>query len=49
MRQVMPLPDPCSLLKVQRADLVAAICLRLLQITLLKQLFNEEEKHAWVA
>ena len=42
----MPLPDTGGLLEVQGADLVAAIRLCLLKITLLEELLDEEEKHA---
>lgn len=45
----MPLPDTGGLLEVQGADLVAAVRLRLLKITLLEELLDEEEKHARVA
>ena len=45
----MPLPDTGGLLEVQGADLVAAVRLCLLKITLLEELLDEEEKHARVA
>ena len=44
----MTLPDTSSLLEVQRRYLVIAIRLGLLQITLLEELFDEEEEHTWV-
>ena len=45
----MALPDASSFLEVQRRYLVITIRLSLLQITLLQELFDEEEEHAWVA
>ena len=49
VRQVMPLPNACSFLEVERADLIVAIGLGLLQVAFLEQLLNQEEKHAWIS
>lgn len=45
----MPLPDTCCLLEVARRHLIIAIGLGLGQIALLQELFDQEEKHSWIA
>ena len=40
LSEVVALPDTCSFLEVHRGNLIITVCLGLLQISLLEQLFN---------